>query len=279
MEDLALPALEHPVLLFAFEGWNDAAESASSALDHLADVWQAETLYELDPEDFYDFQVNRPHLSTNGEGGRTIEWPETTLSVARIPLAQRDVILVRGIEPNMRWRTFTAQIVEMCMQLNVELVLGVGALLSDNAHSRPFPVFTTTMSSDFPDELDFSPSEYEGPTGILGVLQEAFATAGIPSGSLWVQVPHYVAAQPCPKATLALLSRIEEVLDIAVELADLTEEAAAWEKDIDAMAADDDELAGYVKQLEDESEDDAEDAVAGIADEFERYLRRRNTSG
>lgn len=269
-------ALRNPVMLLAFEGWNDAAESATDAIDHLAEIWSAKSVVEIEAENYFDFQSTRPHLSTDPQGKREIIWPSTSISVAVMPRANYDIVLVRGVEPNLKWKAFSAEIVTVAKNLGVTMAIGIGALLSDNAHTRPFPIYATTMSLDFPPLLNFAPSEYEGPTGILGVVLEALASAGIPAGSLWVQVPHYVAAAPCPKATLALLSRIEEVLDLPVELADLTEAAADWETDIDAMAEDDEELSGYVKSLEEGNEEDVTEATESIADEFERYLRRRN---
>lgn len=277
----ALPAprtLRNPVMLLAFEGWNDAAESATDAVDHLAEIWNAKTIIEIESEEFFDFQVTRPHLSTDAQGTREIIWPSTSISVALMPRANYDIVLVRGVEPNLKWATFSREVLKAAKELNVTMAIGIGALLSDNAHTRPFPIYATTMSLDFPPLLNFSPSEYEGPTGILGVVLESLASHGIPAGSLWVQVPHYVAAAPCPKATLALLSRLEEVLDIPVELADLTEAAAEWETDIDAMTEDDEELSGYVKTLEEGVDESQDDSPESIADEFERYLRRRNSN-
>ncbi len=273
------PELINPVLLYAFEGWNDAGESATGAIDQLIDCWQAEEIRTLDPELFYDFQVNRPHLSSRDDGSREIIWPETTVYLARIPLANRDVVLVRGIEPNVRWRTFTEEIVAIAIQLKVELAIAIGALLSDTPHTRPIPITSTTNHEHFPQSMKFVPSSYEGPTGILGVISEAFTSAGIPNGSMWAQVPHYAAASPCPKATMALLSHIEEVLDIAVDLDDLTEAASEWEADVTAMAEDDEEITAYVKQLEEAADNAAEQEISetDIAGEFERYLRRRNT--
>lgn len=268
--------LRNPVMLLAFEGWNDAAESATDAVDHLAEIWSAKSIVDIEAEDFFDFQATRPHLSTDAQGKREIIWPATSISVAYMPRADYDIVLVRGVEPNLRWKAFASQVVDIAHQLGVTMAIGIGALLSDNAHTRPFPIYATTMSLDFPPLLNFTPSEYEGPTGILGVVLEGLASSGIPAGSLWVQVPHYVAAAPCPKATLALLSRIEEVLDLPVELADLTEAAADWETDIDAMAEDDEELSGYVKSLEEGNDEQASEGTESIADEFERYLRRRN---
>jgi len=276
VSDLEVPELVDPVMLIAFEGWNDAGESATAALDHLHDTWQAETLFELDAEDYYDFQVNRPHMTTAEDGSREIEWPATTFSVARIALARRDVVIVRGVEPNIRWRSFSEEILGMAQSLKCTMVIAVGALLSDTAHTRPIPITATSNAANFPAELNFARSEYEGPTGILGVLIEDCSRLGIPAGSLWAQVPHYVATSPCPKATLALLSKLEEVLDIASDLGDRTEEAAEWERDVDTMASDDEELSSYVRQLENTSGEESADDV-NIADEIERYLRRRNS--
>lgn len=270
--------LRNPVMLLSFEGWNDAAESATDAIDHLAEIWDATTIFEIDAEEYFDFQASRPHLSTDPSGLREIVWPSTSISAAVMARGSYDIILVRGIEPNLKWKSFSREIVRLAQELGVTMAIGVGALLSDNAHTRPFPIYATTMSLNFPPLLNFAPSEYEGPTGILGVVLESLASADIPAGSLWVQVPHYVAAAPCPKATLALLSRIEEVLDVPVDLVDLTEAAAEWEKDIDAMAEDDEELSGYVKSLEEGSDESQPESSESIADEFERYLRRRNTN-
>jgi predicted ATP-grasp superfamily ATP-dependent carboligase len=275
VNSIELPDLVDPVMLIAFEGWNDAGEAATSAIDHLINVWQAEQVYEIDPEEFYDFQVNRPHFHSAEAGQREVIWPTTTFHVARIPLANRDVILVRGIEPNIRWKAFSNEVVHFAQSSNVSLVLGIGSLLADTAHTRPIPVTATSQSDSFPAAMNFVPSDYEGPTGVLGVIIDACSRDGIPSGSLWSQVPHYVATSPCPKATLALLSRIEEALDLAIDYEDLTEEAAEWEKDIDGITSDDDDLSAYVKQLEETINEDLE-SQSNIADEFERYLRRRD---
>ena len=274
------PELINPILLFAFEGWNDAGESASSAIDQLIDSWQAEQILSIDPESYYDFQVNRPHVSTREDGSREIEWPDTSIFLARIPLANRDVVLLRGIEPNNRWKSFSQEIIAVAQHLKVELAIAVGSLLSDTPHSRPIPVTTTSNHPDFPESMNFLPSTYEGPTGIIGVLGEALTAAGIPNGSMWAQVPHYAAGSPCPKATLALLSRVEEVLDIAVDLDDLTEAAAEWESDVNSMMEDDDELTNYVTQLEASNDTDSDEDIesSDIGGEFERYLRRRNTN-
>ncbi len=274
----ALPDLVDPVMLCAFEGWNDAGDAASGAVLHLEEVWSATQIAEFDPEDYYDFQVNRPEV-TFEDDARTITWPTTRLSVARIPLATRDVVLVHGIEPSMRWRSFTQELLTAARELGVEMVVTLGALLADSPHTRPVPISGTSSDESIALRLGYEPSTYEGPTGIVGVLQEACAQAGIPAVSLWAAVPHYVAQPPCPKATLALLARIEDLLDVPVPLGDLPEESRAWQIGVDELAAEDDEIAAYVRTLE-EAVDTAELPEASgdaIAREFERYLRRRSS--
>ena len=273
----SLPDLVNPVMLCAFEGWNDAGDAASGAVLHLEEVWGATQVAEIDPEDYYDFQVNRPEVVIE-DGKRQIVWPSTRLSVARIPLATRDVVLVHGIEPSMRWRTFTAELLGAARDLGVEMVVTLGALLADTPHTRPVPVSGTSSDPDIALRMGYEPSTYEGPTGIVGVLQDACATAGIPAVSLWAAVPHYVAQPPCPKATLALLGRIEDLLDVPVPLGDLPEESKAWQIGVDELAGEDDEIAAYVRSLQEVVDTDELPEASGdaIAREFERYLRRRN---
>jgi proteasome assembly chaperone (PAC2) family protein len=273
----ALPDLVDPVMLCAFEGWNDAGDAASGAVLHLEDVWDATQIAEFDPEDYYDLQVNRPEIVIE-DGVRSITWPTTRISVARIPLATRDVVLVHGIEPSMRWRTFSQELLGVARDLGVEMIVTLGALLADTPHTRPVPVSGTSSDSALATRLGYEPSQYEGPTGIVGVLQDACAEAGIPAVSLWAAVPHYVAQPPCPKATLALLARIEDLLDVPVPLGELVEESRAWQIGVDELASEDDEISAYVAQLE-EAVDTAELPEASgdaIAREFERYLRRRS---
>jgi proteasome assembly chaperone (PAC2) family protein len=267
--------LKNPILLVAFEGWNDAGNAASMALDHLIDVWNANLQGDLDPEPYYDFQVNRPYITTLESGERFIEWPSTSIHIAKGLKGNHDVVLIRGIEPNMRWRTFSDEILKVAQDLNVSKIIAIGSLLSEISHNRPIPVLATSNHEHFLQDKKFTESDYTGPTGIIGVLVDTFMRANIPAGSLWAQVPHYVAGTNCPKATLALLSSIEELLDVAVELEDLTEAAAEWEKEVDALAADDEELATYIAQLE-ESDEQNDNESESIADEFERYLRRRH---
>ena len=268
-------SLKNPILLVAFEGWNDAGNAASMALDHLIDVWNANLHSDLDPENYYDFQVNRPYITTLESGERFVEWPSTSIHIARDLKGNHDVVLIRGTEPNMRWRSFAEEILKLAEEFRVSKIIAIGALLSEISHNRPIPVIATSNHEHFLQDKKFTESDYTGPTGIIGVLVDTFMRAGVPAGSLWAQVPHYVAGTNCPKATLALLSSVEELLDIAVELEDLTEAAAEWEKEVDALAADDEELATYIQQLED-SEEQTDSASDSIADEFERYLRRRH---
>jgi proteasome assembly chaperone (PAC2) family protein len=274
-----LPVLVDPVMVCAFEGWNDAGDSASGTIAHLIDAWDAQLLTELDSEEYYDYQVNRPMISIDEEGVRQLTWPGTRLYVARLPLSPRDVILVQGVEPNMKWQQFVREILGLAAELDVQLVVTLGALLSDSPHTRPVPVTGSSTDLSLCDRMGIEASHYEGPTGIVGVIQEACSRFGIPAISLWAAVPHYVAAPPCPKATLALVGRIEDLLDVPVPLGDLPEEARAWEAGVDELAAEDDEIEDYVKQLEEarDTADLPEASGEAIAREFERYLRRRSS--
>lgn len=274
-----LPKLTDPVLIAAFEGWNDAGESASATITHLREVWQAEFVTELDSEEYYDYQVNRPHIGVDGLGVRQLEWPATRVYLARIPLFPRDVVLVQGIEPNMRWQQFTREILGLAAELDINLVITLGALLSDNPHTRPVPVTGATSDPALEEMYGLEPSSYEGPTGIVGVLHEACQRFGIPSVSLWAAIPHYVGQPPCPKGTLALVRKVEDILDVPLPLGELVEEARAWEIGVDELAEDDEEVADYVRQLEQarDTTDLPEASGDAIAREFERYLRRRNT--
>jgi proteasome assembly chaperone (PAC2) family protein len=269
--------LVNPVLISAFEGWNDAACAATGVIDHLIEVWDAQIVAAIDPEDYYDFQVNRPVVGTTEEGMRRITWPTTQMYVARPPGAHRDVVLVRGIEPNMRWRGFCAEILAAADDLEVNQVVTLGALLAETPHTRPIPVTGTATELDLDDRLKLEPSTYEGPTGIVGVLQDACARLDIPAVSFWAAVPHYLPQAPCPKGTLALLVQVEDLLEIAVPLGDLPEESRAWERGVEELAEEDEDVAEYVRSLE-ESKDTAdlpEASGEAIAREFERYLKRR----
>ena len=273
--------LTSPVIIAAFEGWNDAGEAASGVISHLSLAWQATPAGAIDPEDYYDFQVTRP--VTEVAEGRTerLIWPTTRLLVARQELADRDVVLVQGIEPNMRWRAFCAELVTAFTEVRTGLVVLLGALLADSPHTRPVPVTAAASDPALAADLRAEPVDYKGPTGIVGVLQHACADAGLPAVSLWASVPHYVAQPPCPKATLALLRGVEDVLDVSLPLADLPAEARAWERGVDELAEQDSEVAEYVRTLEEakDATDLPEASGDAIAREFERYLRRRRDPG
>lgn len=277
MSEPEVPELRQPIVLAAFEGWNDAAEAASGAVAHLHEVWDAQPLVALDPEEYHDFQVTRPQVSLSAEGRRRITWPTTRLSWARPPGSERDVILVRGIEPSMRWRRFTDELLGHLSRQRASTLITLGALLADVPHTRPIPVTTTSDDPELLERLALQKSQYEGPTGIVGVLQDVATRRGLPALSLWAAVPHYVGQPPSPKAVLALLSRVEELVQLPLPLADLTDDAQAWEHGVDELAGEDEEIAEYVRSLE-EAKDTAELPEAtgeAIAREFERYLRRR----
>ena len=276
-----LPTLTDHVVVVAFEGWNDAGDAATGAVEHLELIWDASPLAALDPEDYYDFQVNRPTVSLVGGISRRVEWPTTRISWARPPGAERDVVLIRGIEPNMRWRGFCEELVALCQELDVQTVVALGALLADTPHTRPTPVTGSAYDAESAARWGLETSRYEGPTGILGVFQDACVQAGLPAVSFWAAVPHYVSQPPSPRATVALLQRVEEVLELAVPLGALPQQAEDWVKTVDEMANEDDEVVEYVRSLEERAtEVDLSQANGdSIAKEFERYLRRRGASG
>lgn len=280
--DADVPLLRDPVLIAAFEGWNDAGDAASGAVEHLELTWDAKPLAELDSEDYYDYQVNRPMIRQIDGVTREIVWPTTQLSLCTPPGSDRDVLLLRGVEPNMRWRSYCDELLEFVEELGVHTVVILGALLADTPHSRPVPVTGTAHSIEAAERFSLERSRYEGPTGITGVLQDACVKAGVPAVSFWAAVPHYVSQPPNPKATVALLQRVEEVLDLEVPLGDLPGQAEDWEESVSEMTRDDDEIAEYVRTLEErgDAETDISDAISKIdgdalAAEFERYLRRR----
>ena len=273
--------LNSPAVIAAFEGWNDAGEAASAAVTHLSSTWDATAIGEIDPEDYYDFQVTRPVLEVTDGQTRRLTWPTTRLAVAHPEGLGRDVVLVHGIEPNMRWRGFCDDLVDGFTKLGAKLVILVGALLADSPHTRPVPVTVAASDEKLAAALQIDPVDYQGPTGIVGVLQDACTAAGIPAVSLWAAVPHYVAQPPSPKATLALLHGVEDILDASLPLGDLQEEADAWVRGVDELAEQDTEVADYVRALEEakDATDLPEASGDAIAREFERYLRRRGDRG
>ncbi|HEX9516632.1 MAG TPA: PAC2 family protein [Streptosporangiaceae bacterium] len=276
-----ISALTSPAVIAAFEGWNDAGEAASAAVSHLSAAWDAKPIGEIDPEDYYDFQVTRPVLEVADGQTRKLAWPTTRLAHAKPAGFDRDIILVNGIEPNMRWRGFCRELVDGFTGLGAELVILMGALLADSPHTRPVPVTVAASDDKLAAALQIEPVDYQGPTGIVGVLQDACTIGGIAAVSLWAAVPHYVAQPPSPKATLSLLRGVEDILDAPMPLGELPDEARAWERGVDELAEQDSEVAEYVRALEEakDATDLPEASGDAIAREFERYLRRRGDRG
>ena len=280
----AIPSLRRPVLIAAFRGWNDGGQAATLAGGTLARVWEATRFAEIDPEGFVDFQSTRPTVTLDEGMTRLIEWPETTFHAAAIPGADRDAVILLGVEPNYRWRAFSELVVDLARDLGVELVVTLGALLADVPHTRPAPVTGAASDLALVEELGLQPSRYEGPTGIVGVMHDAFRRSGIPSVSLWSAVPHYVSLAPSPRAARALCDRLGELLGVTIDLAELEEAEAIYAQQITEAVASDPETAAYVEELErradtlDELIDEA-DLPTGesLAAELSRFLRDRET--
>ncbi len=275
-----LPDLVDPVVIAAFEGWNDAGEAASSVLEHLAQIWDAQPIAAIDPEEYYDFQVNRPRVGAVA-GVRRITWPTTRVLHAPRAIAGRDLLLVQGIEPSTRWRSFVVELIALIDEIDANMLLCLGALLADVPHTRPLPVGVYSEDAHLAHSLDLEGNTYEGPTGIVGVLADAAHQADIPTVSCWVSVPHYAGGSPSPKATLALLDHVEELLQVSIARGELEDLSKAWERGVDELAASDDEVAEYVEALEQATDtaDHPEASGDAIAREFERYLRRRDEPG
>lgn len=287
MEIYKIPQLRDPVMIVAFSGWNDAAEAASNAVEHLLSGWSQrdddvvpELIADVESEEFYDFQVNRPQVSIDESQIRSITWPNTQIFALAIPSMERDLVVVTGVEPSMRWKSFTTDLLDLADDLEVSLVITLGSLLADAPHTRPITVTGTGAHPNIADRLGVSVSKYEGPTGILGIIQDSCMRRGVDAISLWAAVPHYASNSPSPKATLALINSLEDFLEISIPLLDLTTRSEEWEKEVNDLASEDSDVAEYVKALE-ESKDAAElPDVSGdtIAKEFERYLRRQKES-
>lgn len=271
-----LPELHDPVMICAFEGWNDAGEAASRVIEHLGHLWDAETVAAIDPEDYYDFQVTRPRVINQGLG-RGIHWNTTRILLASPDSLGRDVLLVTGIEPSFRWRAFTTEILDLGASHGVNTVITLGALLADVAHTRPIPVTCSSEDEAVSYRHELEPSHYEGPTGITGVVADGAHQAEMISISAWAAVPHYASQVPCPKASLALLAQLEDLLDTVIDHGELDEESRAWERGVDELANTDDEVGEYVQSLESAQDTSELPEASGdaIAKEFERYLRRR----
>lgn len=276
IELVDIPELHDPLMILAFEGWNDAGEAATATVLHLAEAWEADAVAAIDPEDYYDFQVTRPYV-TGRPGQRRIDYRTTRVLIASPDELDRDVVLVHGLEPSFRWRAFTQELVGLARSLGVRTVVSLGALLADTPHSRPIPVSATSDDERTIQRYDLEAATYEGPTGIVGVVSDAVRREGIPSISLWAGVPHYAGHVPSPKATLAVVRALEELLDVVLPHGDLEEDGQAWERGVDEAASSDEDIREYVEQLE-RAQDTAqlpEASGEAIAKEFERYLRRR----
>ena len=265
------------MLVAAFRGWNDGAQGASLAASFLAQAWQARRFADIDPEEFFDFQATRPHVALEEGLTRRIDWPETAFYHAAIPGLERDAVLALGIEPNLRWRTFSEEVVELAQDLEVELVVTLGALLADVPHTRPAPVTGSASDPKLVEELGLASSRYEGPTGIVGVVHDACRRAELPSASLWAAVPHYASLAASPKAALALCLRLADLLGTEFDLADLERASAAYETQVSEAVASDEETEAYVQQLEERRDalGDELDMPSGetLAAELTRFLR------
>jgi predicted ATP-grasp superfamily ATP-dependent carboligase len=278
--------LRAPALVCAFKGWNDAGDAASAALSFVGAALGATRFAEIDPEEFTDFQATRPRIRLTEGVTREITWPSVEIYEARVPRAPRDLVLLSGPEPSMRWRTFSKLIIDLAEALGTQLVVTLGALLADVPHSKPVNITGLASDDALVGRLGLSSANYEGPTGITGVLHAACAEAGIPSASLWASVPHYVAAAPNPKAALALVRRLEGLVGVSVDAMELEEAAADYERQVNLAVQSDPDVQAFVERLEkaseeDEEEMDPDELPSGdvIASEFQRFLRQRGPEG
>jgi proteasome assembly chaperone (PAC2) family protein len=276
------PSLRDPILVCAFKGWNDAGEAASAAVQFLCEAFDATRMAKIDPEEFYDFTAVRPTVRLVEGRSRAIDWPENSFHAARVRAAHRDLIMLRGVEPSLRWKAFCSNVMEVAEAAGVRMIVTLGALLADVPHSRPVSV--TGMASDLGliERMDLQAPTYEGPTGITGVLHAACAEAGLPSCSLWAAVPHYVAVVPNPKGALAILRRLETLVGVNVDASSLEEAAADYERQVSRAVEMDPEVQAFVERLEkaadeEEGSPDPSQLPSGdvLAREFQRFLRQR----
>ena len=271
------PSLDHPVLVAAFEGWNDAGDAASGAVRYLIDRYEGEVVAEIDAEEFFDFTSTRPQAEIDDDGVRRIVWPTTKVYAATLPGDAGDALLLIGTEPQLRWRTFCEQVTGLARELDCRMVVVLGALVAEVPHSRPVPVVGTVSDPDLQSELGLQPSTYQGPTGVVGVLSAACREAGLPAASLWAAVPTYVPTAPSPKAVLALLERTAEVLGTWVPTTELEIASAAYERQVTELVEEDDETSEYVSQLEERHDAGGDDSgvARSLVEEVERFLRDR----
>jgi predicted ATP-grasp superfamily ATP-dependent carboligase len=282
------PELRAPVMVCAFKGWNDAGEAASAALSYIRGSFESREVGGIDPEEYYDFTAVRPTVKLVEGSTREIEWPENAFSVAPVPGAEGDLVMLQGVEPSLRWRRFTEEVITAATDLGVRMVITLGALLADVPHSRPVSITGITSDEALVKRLGFEPPSYEGPTGIVGMLQHACAEAGVPAVSLWASVPHYVAAAPNPKVALALVRAFEGTAGLAVDGAELESAAEDYERQVTAAVASDPEVKDFVERLETQlDEETAENppdegelpSADTIASDFQRFLRQRGPGG
>lgn len=265
------PDLDQPILVAAFDGWNDAGDAATWAVRHLAQRWDSTVFADIDPEAFYDFSELRPVVELDGDV-RTLHWPENAFSATATP---RPLVFMQGIEPQLRWRTFTNEIVGLAQELNVSMIVTMGALLAEVPHTRPVAVYGGSEDAELRDRLDLQKSSYEGPTGIVGVLNAAASAAGIPSASLWAAVPNYVSGAASPKATAALLERLQHVVNASIPMTDLEIATSAYERQISELVSEDEDTATYIQSLEEQYDDGELDDPdpASFVEEVEQFLR------
>jgi proteasome assembly chaperone (PAC2) family protein len=277
--------LREPALICAFKGWNDAADAASSAITFVGRALGAQRFATIDPEEFYDFQATRPRIKLVEGRARQIVWPEVELYEARVPRAPRDLILLSGTEPSFRWRTFGDLVVELSEAIGTKLVVTLGALLADVPHTRPVSVTGLASDPALVERLGLSQSSYEGPTGIIGVLHAAFQQAGLPSASLWAAVPHYIAAAPNPKAALALVRKLEGLVEVVVDASELESAAADYERQVNLAVQSDPDVQAFVERLEQAAESEPGDDTGplpsgdSIARDLQRFLEQREGDG
>jgi proteasome assembly chaperone (PAC2) family protein len=272
-------------MVVAFSGWNDAGEAATGATSHLLGTWTdeefdiiPELIAQVDPEDFYDFQVNRPMVNIDETSIRTLTWPGAEVFALATPQLPHDFIVVRGVEPSMKWKRFTAELLDLADDCEVSLVITLGAMLADTPHTRPITVTGTSAHPEIAQRLEVEVSKYEGPTGILGVIADACLRRGIDALSLWAAIPHYASNSPSPKATLALINSLEDFLSISIPQEPLLDESLEWELEVSELAREDVEVSEYVKALEESKDATGLPEATGesIARELERFLRRQN---
>ncbi len=282
------PNLRAPVMVCAFRGWNDAGEAATAALSYIRGSFEAREVAAIDPEDFYDFTAVRPSVKIVEGTMREIEWPENSFSAAPVPGAECDLVMLQGVEPSLRWRRFTEDVVTTARDLGVRMVITLGALLADVPHSRPVAITGITSDEGLVERLGFEPPRYEGPTGIVGILQQVCAEAGLPAVSLWASVPHYVAASPNPKVALALVRAFEGTAGLAVDGAELESAAEDYERQVTAAVASDPEVKAFVERLETQMDEETAEnppdegqlpSADTIASDFQRFLRQRGPEG